>query len=319
VEIIRGLQNLQPRHQECVVTIGNFDGLHLGHQMLLKKLIAVGQERQLPTLAIIFEPQPNEFFFQDAITPRLMRFREKVAGLRAQGVARVLCLKFDQKLAGQTAELFVREVLVTKLAAKYVLVGDDFHFGYKRLGDYKLLRALGRKYHFQTEAMHTYKLLGERVSSSRIRKLLEQGRLEIAGQLLGRPFSMQGVVAHGDKRGRLLGFPTANIALHRSRTPIKGIFAVLVLGISPSPLAGVASIGTRPTVVSDQRTLLEVYLLNFDENIYGKRVEVQFLQKFREEIKFASLEDLKRQIAQDVVQAEEFHRKRSLQLAKLIH
>jgi riboflavin kinase / FMN adenylyltransferase len=306
MEIIRGFYNLKKRHQECVITIGNFDGLHLGHQALIKKLVEKGQELNLPTLTIIFEPQPNEFFSHKT-TPRLMRFREKIEGLMEQGIDRVLCVHFDEKIALQTADVFVRRILIEKLAVKYVLIGDDFRFGYKRLGDIGLLKNFGEKYHFQTEALETFKLLEKRVSSTRIRKLLEAGNLTKVRILLGRQFSMKGKVIHGDKRGRLLGFPTANIHLHRKETPIKGVFAVEVLGLDHEPIPGVANIGTRPTITGEQRLLLEVHLLNFTRDIYGQKVEIRFLKKFRDEKKFASLDELKKQIQDDIFQAERYH------------
>lgn len=306
MEIIRGIHNLRMKHQECVATIGNFDGMHLGHQRLLQQLIAKSEELDLPSLVIIFEPQPNEYFSNQNI-PRLMRFREKIAAFKEMGIDRVLCIKFNQAMAVQIAEIFVRTILIEKLAVKYVLVGDDFHFGYKRLGNYNLLKQMGDKYHFKANSMNTFELLGERVSSTRVRLLLESGDMEGATALLGHPFSMQGKIAHGDKRGRLLGCPTANIHLHRKVVPLKGVFAVKVSGIDKNPIDGVANIGTRPTVRGESRTLLEVHLLNFNRDIYGRKVEINFLHKFRDEKKFATLEELKDQIANDIHEAEQFH------------
>lgn len=308
MEIIRGVYNLKKKHEECVVTIGNFDGVHLGHQALLRRLIEKGQELNLPTMAIIFEPQPNEYFSKHT-TPRLMRFREKIEAFREVGINRVLCLRFDERLATESAEVFVRSVLVEKLRVKYVVVGDDFRFGFKRMGDYPLLKALGDKYHFKTECMSTFEMFGERVSSTRIRKLLEAGDTQLVMKLLGKPFGMKGKIAHGDKRGRIIGCPTANIHLHRKVVPLSGVFAVEMTGIDPSPIPGVANVGTRPTVAGETRTLLEVHLLDFDRDIYGKNVEVYFLHKFREEKRFDSFEELKDQIQKDIVDAKAYHAK----------
>jgi riboflavin kinase / FMN adenylyltransferase len=300
IEVIRGIHNLKKRHEGCVVTIGNFDGVHLGHQKLLKKLIRIGKHLHLPTLVIIFEPQPHEYFSPTKKVPRLMRFREKVERLDEQGIDRVLCLHFDETIAMQAAERFVSVILFEKLLAKYVLVGDDFRFGFRRLGDYALLKQEGKQYHFKTGCMQTCAMKGERISSTSIRKILESGNMEKANMLLGRPFTLKGKIIHGDKRGRQIGYPTANIDLHRKAVPISGIFVVTLLGVTPSPLQGVASVGTRPTISDDNDVSLEVHLLNFAQDIYGKRVEVQFIHKLREEERFASLTELKDQIKKDV-------------------
>jgi len=220
MEVIRGLYNIQSAHQGCVATIGNFDGLHLGHQVLLAKLRTKSKQLQLPSLAIIFEPQPNEYFMSQGVTARLMRFREKIEALQDQGVDRVLCLKFDHHLARQTAPAFIQQVLWEKLAIKYILVGDDFKFGCQRQGDYFSLKQQGARYGFETECMDTYKLLNERVRSTRIKKLLMLGKVEEAASLLGGAFSIEGRVTHGDKLGRVLGFPTANISLHHPPRPL---------------------------------------------------------------------------------------------------
>jgi riboflavin kinase/FMN adenylyltransferase len=306
MEIIRGIYNIRPRHQGCVITVGNFDGLHLGHQALLERLCAKSTQLKLPSLAIIFEPQPNEYFSPNVRVARLMRFREKVEALEKQGINRVLCLRFNDEIANQTAEVFVRRLLFEKLAVKYILVGDDFKFGYQRKGDYSLLKRLGEKYSFQTECMLTFTLFAARVSSTRIRHLLAEGDLDQAALLLGRPFSMKGRIVHGSKLGRILGFPTANIQLHRKRVPVLGIFAVEMMGVGASPLPGVANVGTRPTVSGDMRTILEVHLLNFKQNIYGRQVEIRFLHKFRDEEKFDSLDELKDQILQDTERAKHY-------------
>lgn len=299
MEFIRGWHNVRPRHRGCVATIGNFDGVHLGHQAVIGQLAEKGEELGLPTLVILFEPQPQEFFQPDDAIPRLTRLREKLQALRRYSVNRVLCLRFTVNFSVLEPEEFVRRLLVDGLGVRYLVVGDDFRFGHKRRGNFDMLAAAGRQYGFQVVNMHTVTIDGERVSSTRIRAALADGDLAKAEKLLGRPYRMCGRVAHGDKFGRTLGFPTANIHLHRQATPIKGIFAVEVFGLKTEPIAGAADIGTRPTV-GGTRTLLEVFLLDFNEDIYGEYVHVNFLHKFRDEKKFNSLEELRRWIEKDV-------------------
>jgi riboflavin kinase/FMN adenylyltransferase len=305
MEFIRGWHNLRPRHRGCVATIGNFDGVHLGHQAVIGQLAEKGEELDLPTLVILFEPQPQEFFQPDNAIPRLTRLREKLQALRRFSVDRVLCLRFTSDFSAMEPDEFVRRLLVDKLGIRYLVVGDDFRFGHKRRGDFDMLVAAGRQCGFLVVNMHTVTIDGERVSSTRIRSALADGDLATAEKLLGRPYRMCGRVAHGDKFGRTLGFPTANIHLHRQATPIKGIFAVEVFGLKTEPLAGAADIGTRPTV-GGTRTLLEVFLLDFDEEIYGEYVHVNFLHKFRDEKKFDSLDELRRWIEKDVMDVRRF-------------
>lgn len=305
MELIRGFKNLKPKHRGCVATIGNFDGVHLGHQELLKKLVAKAQELQLPAVVITFEPQPNEYFFKEKIPPRLMRLREKINALAEANIDRILVLRFNQHLANLTAQQFVEEILLNGLAIKYLMIGDDFRFGHKRQGDFSLLQTYAKKYHFLLENMPTFSMQGERVSSSRVRHALEQGDLITAEKLLGRKFSMSGKVAHGDKRGRIIGFPTANIYLHRKAVPLAGVFTVKVYGINEKSINGVANVGTRPTV-GGTRSLLEVHLFDFNQDIYGEHVTVEFLKKLRDEKKYDSFELLKQQIFKDAEQAKEY-------------
>jgi riboflavin kinase/FMN adenylyltransferase len=306
MEVIRGIYNIRERHRGCVVTIGNFDGIHLGHQALLAQLKARGKQLGVPTLVIIFEPQPMEFLLKDNNVPRLMRFREKIEGLKEQGIDYVLCLRFNRKLALQTAEDFVQHYLIATIGAPYVLIGDDFRFGYQRRGNLALLQALGRG-HFEVASLDTFKIQDERVSSTRIRQLLECGNLELAQVLLGRAFSMKGIIVKGDQRGRLLGFPTANICLYRKLIPLRGVFVVQMLGLNhQAALPGVANVGIRPTIGGQTQPSLEVHLLGFDQEIYGKRVEVRFLTKLRDELKFANLDELKQRILLDVTEAQLF-------------
>jgi riboflavin kinase/FMN adenylyltransferase len=308
MELIRGLHNLRPRHRGCVATIGNFDGVHLGHQAVIGQLADKAQALRLPTLVMLFEPQPQEFFAPQKAPPRLMRLREKLQALRRYAVDRVLCVRFDEAFADLEPEVFVRQVLVGGLGVQYLVVGDDFRFGHERRGDFAMLQAAGREHGFQAVNMHSVTIDGERVSSTRVRAALAAADLALAEKLLGRPYRMCGRVAHGDKIGRTLGVPTANIHLHRHSTPLKGVYAVEVFGLPEEPLAGVANIGTRPTV-GGTRTLLEVHLFDFDRDIYGEYVHVNFLQKLSDEKRFASLDELKEKIQQDIADARAFFRR----------
>jgi riboflavin kinase/FMN adenylyltransferase len=305
MRLIRGLHNLRPADREVAATIGNFDGVHLGHQAVLGQLAERAADLALPTTVITFEPQPQENFAPGSAPPRLTRLREKVVALRRYAVDRVLCLRFDARLASLAAGEFVQRILVDGLAVRYLVVGDDFRFGKGRSGDFDTLVRAGRDHGFQVAHMHTFDIGGQRVSSTRVRAALAAGDLALAEQLLGRPYRMLGRVAHGDKRGRTIDFPTANIFLHRHSTPVSGVFAVEMFGLDPEPVQGVANVGTRPTV-DGTRTLLEVHLFDFDQDIYGRHVAVDFLHRIRDERKFESFEALKRQIAEDVVQARRF-------------
>jgi riboflavin kinase/FMN adenylyltransferase len=301
MEIIRGLHNLRPRHHGCVATIGNFDGVHLGHQAVLGQLAEKAEAMCLPLVVVTFEPQPQEFFA--AISPpRLTRFREKVQALRRYAVDRVLCLRFNTRFALQSPQNFIDKLLVEGLGVRYLVIGDDFRFGRDRAGDFALLKQAGEEHGFEVVNMHTFILDGERVSSTRIREALAAGDLNGAEKLLGRPYRMSGRVAHGDKLGRSIGFPTANIHLHRKATPVRGVFVVELYGVAGEPLAGVANVGTRPTA-EGTRTLLEVHVFDFQGDLYGAHVHVDFLHKLRDERRFESFEALKAQIIRDVEQA----------------
>ena len=305
MELIRGLHNLRPRHRGCVATLGNFDGVHLGHQAVIGQLADEAQALNLPTLVMLFEPQPQEFFDPQGAPPRLMRLREKLQALRRYSVDRVLCVNFDARFAALEPEAFIRQVLIEGLGVRTLVVGDDFRFGHRRRGDFAMLQAAGREHGFQVVNMHSLTIDGVRVSSTRVRAALAAADLAQAEKLLGRPVRLCGRVAHGDKLGRTLGVPTANIHLHRQNTPFKGIYVVEMFGLPAEPLAGVASIGTRPTV-GGTRTLLEVHLLDFDRNIYGKYVHVNFLHKLRDEQRFESLDELKTHMQQDIRDARAF-------------
>ena len=305
MELIRGLANLRPVHQGCVATIGNFDGVHLGHQAVLGQLSEQAARMHVPSVIVMFEPQPLEYFTPDKAPPRLTRFREKFEALRRLNIDRLLCLPFHRALAQMPAQEFIQRVLLKGLGIKYLVVGDDFRFGRGREGDFAMLQAAGQQFDFQVVNMHTFNIDGQRVSSTRLRQALQAGDLAMAERLLGRCYRMSGRVAHGDKLGRQLGYPTANLHLQRKATPLHGIFVVEVFGIAGEPLPGVASLGTRPTV-DGKKTLLEVYLFDFDRDIYGQHLQVSFLHKLRDEARFATLDALKQQIARDVADAQQY-------------
>jgi len=310
MELIRGFYNLQPHHRGCVATIGNFDGVHLGHQTVLGQLADKASELGVPSVVISFEPYPMEFFAADKAPARLTRLREKFRALTRYSVDRMLCLRFDKTFAQQPAREFINKVLIDGLDIRYLVVGDDFRFGHQRQGDFALLEEVGKEHGFDVVHLHTFNIENERVSSTRVREALECGDMAAAEKLLGRPYRMCGRVAHGDKRGRTIGFPTANIHLHRQKTPVKGVFAVELFGIKGEPIAGVANVGTRPTV-DGTRSLLEIHLFDFAEEIYGEYVHVEFVYKLRDEVKFDSFDELRKQIDMDAEQAREYFRNRN--------
>ena len=307
MELIRGLHNIKPRHRGCAATIGNFDGVHLGHQAVLGQLAQKASELGLPTTVIVFEPQPQEFFSPQAAVPRLTRLREKLQALRRFGVERVLCLRFNEALASMSPREFIRRILVEGLDVRYLVVGDDFRFGRGRKGDFALLQQAGWEHGFPVVPMLTFNIDDARVSSTRVRAALAAGDLAGAEKLLGRPYRMSGRVAHGDKLGRTLGIPTANVYLHRQATPVKGVYVVEVFGLDQEPLRGVANVGTRPTV-NGTRCLLEVHLFDFDREIYGRYMHVNFLHKLRDEKRFDTLDELKQFMYLDVAHARDFFR-----------
>jgi riboflavin kinase/FMN adenylyltransferase len=306
MQVIRGLHNLRAEHRGCVATIGNFDGVHLGHQAVFRHLRERAAAFGLPTTVVTFEPQPMEYFAPDAAPARLTRVREKLQALKDAGIDRVVLLEFGRKLAAMSARQFVQELLVIGLDVKFLYVGDDFRFGRGRVGDIELLRQTGEAHGFEVANMNTFMDGEARVSSTRIREALAQGDLALAERNLGRPYRICGRVAHGDARGRTIGFPTANIDLHRKVSPVHGVFAVMVYGLAEAPLPGVANIGNRPTVTGDSRYLLEVHLFDFARTIYGEHVQVEFRKRLRDERRFESFEALRRQILLDAAQARSF-------------
>ena len=308
MELIRGEHNLRPKHRGCVATIGNFDGVHLGHQTVLGQVATKAAELNLPSQVIIFEPLPREFFMARRAPARLTRFREKVQALQRFSVDRLLCLHFNRTLAEMPAQRFIERILVQGLAIRYLVVGDDFRFGKNRQGNFSVLRASGRQHGFTVAHMHTFEVDAERVSSTRIRTALQNGQLSVAEKLLGRPYRMSGRVVHGDKLGKKIGFPTANIQLGRRVSPIKGVFAVEVFGLNAEPMYAVANVGNRPTV-RGQEYRLEAHILDFERDIYGQQVHADFLHKIRDEVKFDSIDALKRQIEADASAARAFFKR----------
>ena len=301
---MRIYRGLPARADEPIaLTIGNFDGVHRGHQAMLSRLCEAAEDLRLPPAVLTFDPHPREFFARDAAPPRLNTLRQKLDVFRAFGIASTIVARFDARLASLTPVEFIDDVLVKKLNVRWVLVGDDFRFGKRRAGDLAVLRAHART--FSVEGMRTIAVSGERASSTAIREALAAGDLTRAEALLGRPYSLSGRVAHGDKLGRNLGFPTANIAL-RQRPALSGIFAVRVYGLGNGAHSGVASLGVRPTIKENAKPLLEVFVFDFDETIYGRRVTVEFLHKLRDEEKYDDLDALTHQIRADVAQAREF-------------
>ena len=301
MQVFRGFPAAASDH--VALTIGNFDGVHRGHRAMLTRTTEAAEDLSLPAFVLTFDPPPREFFAGAAAPARLSTLRDKLERFAELGVARVCIARFNAALAGLSAEKFIDEVLVSRLGARWVLVGEDFRFGRGRSGDLALLRASARS--FSVEAMPTVSVDGERVSSSAIREALAKGELERAARMLGRPYAIAGRVAHGDKRGRRLGFPTANVTL-RHKPALSGIFAARVRGLGDSPRAGVASLGVRPTIAANARPLLEVFLFDFDEAIYGRRVSVEFLHKLRDEERYADLDALKQQIHVDVAHARDY-------------
>lgn len=305
MELIRGIHNVRPRHYGCVLTIGNFDGVHLGHQALLRRLKREGERLGLPTMVMIFEPQPLELFAPEKAPARLTRLRDKCLHLAEAGIDYLLCVKFDDAFAAVSAEDFISQLLVERLGVKFLTVGDDFRFGARRQGDFSLLQQAGERSGFSVANTQSFCEAGKRISSTMIRQALQDDDLSLAESLLGRPYGMCGRVVHGDELGRTIGFPTANLPMKRLVAPIKGVYAVEVMGLAERPLPGVANIGTRPTV-SGVRQQLEVHLLDVNMDLYGRHINVVIREKLRNEQRFASLEALKQQIENDVATARRF-------------
>lgn len=284
----------------CVASIGNFDGVHLGHQSLIERLKEVSKARGVPSLLMMFEPQPLEFFQPSKAPVRLFSLRDKLLAMKQQGIDYVLCVPFNQAFSQLSAEEFIGHILVDKLKLKHLVIGDDFKFGYKRSGDFQTLKHAGEKFGFTVEDTNTLNLNGDRISSTRIRQALADNQLEQANTLLGRAYSMNGRVMKGRQLARQLNSPTANINIKRNSLPISGVFAVEVLHQETQQcFNGVANLGVKPTVTDQPEPSLEVHLFDFSGNLYNQHLDVRFLKKLRDEKKFNHIDELKAAIATD--------------------
>jgi len=288
------------------LTIGNFDGVHLGHQAMLAELKRAAGRLGMPSCVLTFEPHPREFFAPDKAPTRLTSLREKLELLAGCGVERAHLCRFDYRFAQITAEDFIERIIVRGLGARWLLAGDDFRFGARRAGDLTMLKRSGPRLGMEVSALASFMQDGERVSSTTVRKALAAGELTRAERLLGRPYSISGRVVRGDGLGRKLGFPTANVQMKHNRPPLTGIFAVRLHGAAAKPLRGVASLGVRPTVKQQGAPVLEVHALDYEGDLYRRHVRVEFLRKFRDEEKYADLATLTRRIALDVENARAF-------------
>jgi riboflavin kinase/FMN adenylyltransferase len=294
------------------LTIGNFDGVHLGHREMLRRLRRAATARGLPALVLTFEPHPREFFAPDRAPARITALRDKLLLLAGAGADAVCVCRFDYRLAQLGAAEFIDRILVAGLGARWIIVGDDFRFGARRAGGLAELRAAGARHGYEVESLPTQAVAGSRVSSTAVREALSRGELGQAARLLGRPYAISGRVVHGDRLGRQLGFPTANIRLPAGRAPLGGIFVVEVHGVDAVPLPGVASLGVRPTIRGAGELRFEVHLLDCERDLYGRHLRVEFLDKLRDEERYADLETLKRQIALDCERARaHFERRRA--------
>lgn len=299
MELIRGLHNLRPEHRGCVLSIGNYDGVHRGHQALLARLRESATRLGLPATVLVFEPTPREYFAPAEAPPRVLTLRDKLAALAEQGVERVVIARFEARLAALTGIEFVQQVIVGQLGARAVVVGDDFRFGARRSGDFELLQQLGCEQGFEVGRLATLEVQGGRCSSTALRGLLAEARLSEAAQLLGRPYSIRGPVRHGLKLGRQLDMPTANISLRRTPPLPLGVYAVQAQVAGQERLwSGVASLGVRPTL-GLTRCLLETHLFGQPGDLYGRLLRVDFRRYLRPELRFDSLDALKLQMHRD--------------------
>lgn len=312
MNIFRGVKNVKFAHG-CVLTIGNFDGVHLGHQALLQRLVKLADEHQLPSVLLTFEPHPIEVLAPDQAPSRLTRFREKMAVLHTQPIDHVVCLPFDSSVAAMSAEQFIDEMLCRALHVKHLLVGDDFHFGHRGAGDFRTLQNAAEAGRFAVSRIETISDASgaeqARVSSTRIRDLIARGDLSRASTLLGRPVSVCGRVAYGQQLGRTIGFPTANFALRRNRCALSGVYAVTMHDAAGRTLEGVANVGVRPTLDGTENRV-EVHALDFADDLYGQEFQIRFHQRLRPEQRFDGLDALKAQIARDAQAARDAHAQR---------
>jgi riboflavin kinase/FMN adenylyltransferase len=304
MELVRGLNGFSKARQGCVLTVGNYDGVHLGHQQMIRALKHRAAELDAPSTVLVFEPSSKEFIDPDAAPARLTRWREKFAALAALEVDRLVTLRFNERMRAMSPEDFVEQLLVRGLGARHVVVGDDFRYGSRAGGTIDTLKVAGRIRGFGVDQVAPFVLDGVRVSSTVVRERLERADFPGAARLLGRPYRMIGHVAHGRELGRTLGFPTANLHLMRRKSPTWGVMAVRVYGIDAGPRDGVASLGTRPTV-NGTEPLLEVHVFDYDGDLYGRLIEVEFVAKLRDEVKFDSVDAMVVQMKVDAANARE--------------
>lgn len=312
MKVFRGLPNAASR-APCALAIGNFDGVHLGHQVLLARLRTAATELQLEAAVMTFEPHPRAYFAQllgdlSKAPTRIANLRDNLAALTAAGIDRVIVEHFSAHFAALSPQDFIEKVLVQGMHVKWLMVGEDFRYGARRAGDIALLTEAGRHYGFTVETLDTVQHDGGRISSSAVRAALAGGDFARAAVLLGRPYQISGHVVHGQKLGRDIGFPTLNLRVAHHRPALSGIFVVRVHGLADQPLPGVASLGVRPTVDDSGRVLLETYVFDYSGDAYGKIVQIEFLQKLRDEEKFVDLPTLIAAIRRDEQQARAFFR-----------
>lgn len=303
MRLIQGIPCSSVFKNGCVLTIGNFDGVHLGHKAVIEKLAERGKALALPVVIMVFEPQPLEYFLGNNAPPRLTRLREKINQFAKLPVDDLVIVRFNKQLADSDAEQFIDQALVRSLNVKHLVIGDDFRFGKNRQGNFAMLKDKGGMCGIKVEATSSLQVSGHRVSSTLIRDALAVGDLDQAEIMLGYPYSVCGRIVHGNKRGRTIGYPTANISLSRNNVPISGVFAVTMTGIDGLEIEGVANVGVRPTVDGSNKVVLETYLFDFDKDIYGNQVTIHFKQRIRAERRFQTLDELKAQIADDVAAA----------------
>lgn len=301
MKFINDLKSLNKNQSACVATIGNFDGFHLGHQAIIRHLKDKAHSLELPLTVISFEPLPTEYFSSEPPS-RIYPLRDKIKKMEDLGVDTFLCLKFNKKLAHTDPTEFIQKILINDLNVKYLSVGDDFRFGYKRIGDFKLLQKIGKPHGMLIEDTKTQIQQGERISSTRIREVLIRGDIEAANNLLGHKYQLSGRIRHGNKRGRTIDFPTINLKIPKNIAPRKGVYAVQVHGLGNTPLKGISNLGIRPTVEGSENRL-ETHIFNFSQEIYGQYISVELKEFIREEQRFKDFDALKRQIQIDVGKA----------------
>jgi riboflavin kinase/FMN adenylyltransferase len=301
LELIRGLHNIRALHKGCVLTIGKFDGVHLGHQAVLQNVLQKAKALNLPAVVMVFEPQPEELFTPQHAPARLSLLRDKYVELKKIGIHRLLCVRFCAAFSNMSAQAFIEDLLVHALGVKFLVVGDDFRFGVRRSGDFEMLSEQGKRLGFDVVSTQSFRIHENRISSTAIREALVKGDFALANAMLGRPFSIVGKVVHGEKNGRKIGFPTANILLMRHKSPLTGVFAVKVTHAG-TVYEGVANVGTRPTL-NGIKMQLEAHLFEFTGDLYAEHLSVEFVSKIRDEVKFSDFQALTIQIKKDAEQA----------------